>query len=364
MKTRIVFYFVLAFILFTTTGCDNKHYDLSQSKLEVNYNNPGMVYIAVQDTRPYIVDGEKAPTYLGRYILGNGIPKSVHTKGNKTVAYGIGDIIASTLKRKGFKVNVLETPPQELFDISNKKFQDELVDRTIFLSVSQLRIESFMEVELSWDLQLSVYDDNQQQLAVVHNQGMDDSIVRNNFGVISGGQAQNALTGKLSSILFEMMSDESIKNALNIEEPKGVITKPETKPVTKEGIYTEKSGEDYSEAQAIITEMHECLSNSKALGFNKATKEVFRLGISEDEYLDQMVDIILAEQAGSDRAIIDGLCYLLKNFRYCKNPRYTDVFTDLKQNARYRKVRKYAASSLRYFPPTSVEQYHPQAVSN
>ena len=364
MKTRFFFYLFLACILSTTTGCGNKRYDLSQSKFEVNYNNPGIVDIVVQDTRSYIVDGEKAPTYLGRHILGNGIPRSVYTKDNRTVAHGVGNIIASSLKRKGFKVKLLEIPPLETFDISNVKPQSKLVDRTIFLTVNLLRVESFMEVELKWDLRLRVYDDQQRQLVLKHNEGVDESIVRNNFGVISSGQAQKALAGKLSSILFEIMSDEDIKTALNIEEPNGAITKPEIKPVAKSGIHTEKSGEYYSEEQAIITEMNECLSNSEALGFNTATKEAFRLRISEDEYLDQIVDIILTEQAGNDRAIIDGLCYLLKNFRYIKNPRYTDVFNDLKQNARYRKVRKYAASSLRYFPSTSVEQYHPQLVSN
>lgn len=364
MKKRFFFYLFLAFILFTTTGCGNKRYDLSHSKIEVNYDNPGMVNIVVQDTRSYIVDGEKASTYLGRHILGNGIPRTVHTRDNKTVAYGVGNIIALSLERRGFKVKLLEIPPQEIFDISDVKSQDKLVDRTILLSINQLKVDSFKAVELTWDLQLIVYDDKQQQLALKHNEGVDDSIVENDFGAISSGQAQTALTGKLSTILFEIMSDEDIKGALNIIEPKTAITKPVIKPVAEGAALTENNDEDFSEAQAIITAMNESLSNSKALGFNKAAKEAFRLRISEDEYLDQIVDIILAEQAGSDRAIIDGVCYLLKSFKYNKNSRYKDVFTDLRQNARYRKVRKYAASALRYFPPTSIEQYYPEPVSN
>ncbi len=363
MNIRFFVYLFLAFFLFTTTGCGNKRYDLSQSKIEVNYSNPGIVDIVVQDTRSYIVDGEKVPTYLGRQMLGNGIPRSVYTKDNRTVAHGVGNIIASSLKRKGFKVNLREIPPQKTFDITSVKSQNNLVDRTIYLSVNQLRVESFMEVELEWDLRLWVYDDQQQQLVLKHNEGMDDSIVSNNFGAISSRQAQKALAGKLSSILFAIMSAEDIKKALNIVEPKAAVKRTETNPIAESTKHTENNDMDYSEAQTIIKEMNECLSDSNAIGFNQATKEAFRLHISEDQYLDQIVDIVLAEQAGTDRVIIDGLCYLLKSFKYNKKPRYKDVFDDLRQNARYGKVRKYAASALRYFPPTSVEQYHPQTLS-
>src|SRR4051812_18081252 len=67
-------------------------------------SSAGAVAIAVQDARPYVISGNKAPTFVGLQRGGFGNPFDVNTQSGGPLANEIRDAIARALKARGVSV--------------------------------------------------------------------------------------------------------------------------------------------------------------------------------------------------------------------------------------------------------------------
>ncbi len=214
MKGYFLKVIVLFAMIFFLGGCRATQYDLTKSQLKANFQGSGKVAIGVQDLRPFVVDRTKPPTFIGLHRDGVGMPKDANTKSGKTLAEDMVTILTSSFTANGFQV----TP----FPISTNDNQEALIeqqaasayDKIIVVTLKQFRSDSWMEVELQWEIKMSVYDGKETLLAEKESAGFEEGLKRNYMGIISGGQAQKAITGKLGVILVELVASLECQKAI------------------------------------------------------------------------------------------------------------------------------------------------------
>jgi len=214
MKRCFLNGFVLFSMIFFLGGCRATQYDLTKSQLKTNFQGSGKVAIAVQDLRPMVLDGTKLPTFIGLHRDGPGMPRDANTKSGKTLAEDITAILTSSFTANGFQV----TP----FAVSTNDNQESLVrqqaaaayDKIIVFTLKKFRSDSWAEVELQWEIKMSVYDGKGTLLAEKESIGFEEGLKRNYMGTISRGQAQKAITDKLGAILVELIAAPECQKAI------------------------------------------------------------------------------------------------------------------------------------------------------
>lgn len=349
--SKLAVLLVLVSTLFSLTGCGKKGYSLSKAKIEVELEKPGVVIIAVHDARPIVSSGEKEPDYLGRHFNVYGMPKDVVTRNHKSVATSVGNVMAAALQENNYKVKIIEIPALDTMSIAHPLLLELVYDRIILLSVNQLRVESFAQVELNWDFDTKVFDYQGQFLAEAESSDMNEKVTDNQLRFASTGQAQKALVHLVGEALYAMIHTESVKNSLNIEEPNPMLAN------------IDENSSDFlgTKEQEAINELVESLEKGDGVNFRLTSKRVYRMRLKDEEYLDQIVDIIDQEKDANTKLLVDGLSYLCKGMKVSKNSRYRTYFTELQTEAKHRKIRKYARAIVGSMSTNIVVQYTPSS---
>ena len=205
----------LLLLLFLVSGCRTTRYDLSSIHLDKVPKSTAGLAIAVQDLRPFVLSGEKPPSYIGIHRDGLGIPKDgANTASGKPLAEDIATVLATNLARQGFTTRTFLLSPEDDEQTSVRKGAASPADRIVILRMEMFRSDSWAEVELRWKFRLDIYDEQGARLASEENEGLADSLKRNLTGAISDGQAQKALSEKLSSILADLLAAPACVKAL------------------------------------------------------------------------------------------------------------------------------------------------------
>lgn len=201
------------FAIFLTGGCVAK-YDLTKSQLKTNFRGSGNLAIGVQDLRPVVVDRTKLPTFIGLHRDGFGMPKDAHTKSGKTLAEDMAAILATSFAANGFQVTQFVVSTNDNQESSVRQQSASAYDKIIVVTLKQFRSDSWVEVELQWEIKMSVYDGKGMLLAEKESIGTEEGLKRNYTGAISSGQAQKAITGKLGAILVELINSPECQAAI------------------------------------------------------------------------------------------------------------------------------------------------------
>ena len=197
MKYKKHIFSVLCILLtLVLSGCGNKRYDLTRSTFMTGFNGKGRIAVAVKDQRPFVINGEKETTYLGRHFFGNGYPRMIYTRSGRSVAEDISKLIVKAIEKNGFQAESIYIGKNDELSLKNEKVAFQEYDRTILVAINQLRVETYFEAELKWDLSLEIFDESGSLLTRQENQGVDDAIIRNYGGHISGNQGQAAIQGE------------------------------------------------------------------------------------------------------------------------------------------------------------------------
>lgn len=214
MKRSLVHMFILLLVILSVAGCRGGRYDLTRSQLKVNIQGSGKVAIGVQDQRPFILDYTKPPTYIGIHRSGVGVPRDVGTRSGKSLAEDVATIIASSFGASGFAVERFSLAPNDNLESSLKRLESSAYDKIVVLTLNQFRSDSWAEVELQWAITMRVYDGKGRLLAEKDSTGTVEGLKRNYTGAISGGQAQQAIATKLTTILAELINAQECQRAI------------------------------------------------------------------------------------------------------------------------------------------------------
>lgn len=183
-------------ILIFVSGCavGNKYnYRVSEASLPLK--GTGTVGLLIEDHRPYVVSGDKTPSFVGLQRSGVGIPYDVTTHSGSPFSDEVYVLLSKALQKSGY--TVIKILSQE--DL-------EKVNKMIVLRIFEWKSDIYMGITLHYDLQLKILNSEGSELAEERLNSVEQ-IGGYNFGNKNSEAVANALATKIGYLF----NSESIK---------------------------------------------------------------------------------------------------------------------------------------------------------
>ena len=169
-------------------GCRNleQHYDLVS--FNVNPNNTNFK-VAVQDRRPYVLNGDKADTFVGIARTGIGTPLDVNTTSGKPFAEDVSKSIKFAFESRGARVDTYVLP----VNLDEKAALSAATDsnqKTLLLVFHEWKSDRYRHMAMHYDFNAYVVDRTGKVLAVKKIQGSshDDPEIAPKRGIVKSPQ--------------------------------------------------------------------------------------------------------------------------------------------------------------------------------
>lgn len=150
----------LFFAAIAASGCAaGNRYDFSKTAPMPGFHSEQSVAVASHDQRPDVTSGRYEPDYVGvqRDALGN--PFRVHTQSGHPFVRHAAESLAAALKDSGFNAEtVLIQPPDADREHALETMLRVNADRYILLTVNQWKSDTYSNIGLEYDLDLTVYN--------------------------------------------------------------------------------------------------------------------------------------------------------------------------------------------------------------
>lgn len=201
--------FILLAILISGCAAGNKYdYRASIITLPVKSDDRVTVVLSVKDMRPYVLNGDKGPDFVGLQRGGFANPFDVTTASGGPLTEDMAESIEASLTDKGYQV--VNAHGTSGFDDLVKTALDEGADRIILLVVHNWKSDIYMSITLHSDIRLKVYDGSGELLAE------NEMIFVEEIGGAMIGAEKNSreVTEEFAKRIGYMFNKESIRSAL------------------------------------------------------------------------------------------------------------------------------------------------------
>ncbi len=204
--------FILVFVVLLS-GCavGNKYnYRSGLATLPIKSTDSTLLILSVEDLRPYILNGDKNPDFVGLQRGGFGNPFDVTTASGKPLADDISYMLGTSLEYSGYKVKILDgSPSKDNLSSLAKEFGS---DRIVWMKIREWKSDIYMSIGLTYDFYLSIHDSDGNKLAENSLQGKEAA------GGGKIGQEKNSqhLTDVLSKKIGYLFNKPEIKKALDL----------------------------------------------------------------------------------------------------------------------------------------------------
>jgi hypothetical protein len=207
--------FSLIFLCIATlyvSGCavGNKH-NYHNVIAEMETANTFIVAIGTHDTRPYILNGDKEPNFVGLSRGGYGNPFNVTTLTGNTLAQDMSEAIKNSFVKKGYNAKIVHLDPHDDFNTAVDKLKQIKAFRLAYLQLTDWKSDTYANTALIYDAYLMIFNDNGQVLAKKMIQGND-----NLKGSVMNppGHAKKVVPVAFSQKLEELLNDPEVQKAL------------------------------------------------------------------------------------------------------------------------------------------------------
>jgi len=191
--------------------------------------------VATQDKRPYILDGDKEPSFVGLQRGGYGNPFDVNTDSDEPLSDSFSAAVCSSLAAAGAECGVVATQPSETLETVISKLKHEGRDRTMMFTLREWKSDCMQNTALHYDVELEVRGPDGEVVARRTIKGNDD--LRGSFWN-PAGYSKRAVPEAFRKKLEEFLNAPAIQSALGVgeraaTESRGVLAKS-TLPAAKE----------------------------------------------------------------------------------------------------------------------------------
>lgn len=201
----------LVAMLLMLSGCavGNKYdYRTSSITLPTQSTQASKVVLAVNDERPYVVNGKKPANFVGLMRGGFGNPFDVNTVSGKPLTEDMAVAIEKALGKSGYQVVNVETSADNQVLVNAAAANG--ASRIILLDVKEWKSDVMMSITLHCDIELTILD--RQGTVLAKNQmKFDEGIGGAQIGATKNSQAVTAEFAKRIGYLF---NKEEVRSAL------------------------------------------------------------------------------------------------------------------------------------------------------
>lgn len=169
--------------------------------------------VAVQDRRPYVLDGDKDENFVGVQRGGFGNPFDVTTTSGKALASDICSTIVAALERRNIEAVPVEASPKATDAEVKKILISTSNDRLVLIQLVEWKADTYQNTALIYDIRLSVLDETGASIAESARQGRDD--LGGSF-MNPPAHAKEAVPTAYKRILEGLLNDPKVLAALQL----------------------------------------------------------------------------------------------------------------------------------------------------
>jgi hypothetical protein len=220
--------FILTALFSASAGCAfGQRQSFANVQVAVTHRGTTAIALAAHDRRPYVVNGEKSPTYVGTQRGGFGNPFDVTTKSDAALATEFAAVLRRSLSAMGYRVSTVGTRPRLTRAQITAALAQTKATRLILLTVNEWTTDTYNSTDLSYDLVLEVLDGSGRVLARWAVKG-EDSLGTSLFNpqAVAREAAPQALQAKLSSLI----NNASVAAAVKETGPPAAVAQPPEDP--------------------------------------------------------------------------------------------------------------------------------------
>lgn len=166
---RVLTRIVSMFTLLVLTGCAfGTKMSFQNTSLAIP-SARGDVAVAVWDSRPVVISGDKSPQWVGLQRSGFGIPYGVHTSSGQPLRKEFASSINTSLSRAGSVTTTVEIPDKTPNESSVQRLLPT-TGKVVLLQIAQWKTDTTTDIHFDYDLQVSVLK-NGKTIATERAQG-------------------------------------------------------------------------------------------------------------------------------------------------------------------------------------------------
>jgi len=196
-------------LLLLASGCYAHRYH--DAVADLSYQGDTRVAVATRDARPYILNADKSPTFVGLQRGGYGNPFDVDTESGQPLAFDMTASIAASLSRQGFQVVAVTAPPAGDEADFLAKLAESGAERLLLLTLTQWKADAYQNTALLYDVLLQVRGADQSVLAEKRLEGQDN-LGGSFWNPVA--HAREAVPIAFSRKLKELLDDPAVAAAL------------------------------------------------------------------------------------------------------------------------------------------------------
>lgn len=176
--------------------------DVRSGDANVAYGGSGSVAVAAHDRRPYILDKDKMPEFVGLMRGGYGNPFDVVTVSGKPLANELAGILSRILSNAGYSARPVVVPYSTNDTQTRALIAGTGVKRGLLLTVKELKSDTYMSTGLNYDLVMEVTDGKGRTIASASAAGEDNlGSSAWNPPKVAKNRTPDAVAGKLAELL-------------------------------------------------------------------------------------------------------------------------------------------------------------------
>jgi hypothetical protein len=162
-------------VLLLLGGCAmGVRHDYDQKALNLGITTSATVAVGTLDHRPYVVNGQKAPNFVGVSRGGFGNPFDVTTQSGRPLASDISSSIVSSMKIDGVDAKAVELRPALSVDEATTALSAAGAQRSVMITLLEWKGDAMVNVGLNYDFLLRVFDKDGKLLTSKLQQGREN----------------------------------------------------------------------------------------------------------------------------------------------------------------------------------------------
>lgn len=120
-----------------------------------------VLLFAVDDRRPYVVDGDERPNFVGEQRNGYGMPFNVTTSDGRPFSAIVQETLQRDLEATGFRVTATGLKPVDVAAAA----RTANANRLISVVMTEFKSDTYTNINVDYDFEAIVYDSSGKELA-------------------------------------------------------------------------------------------------------------------------------------------------------------------------------------------------------
>jgi hypothetical protein len=137
----------------------------SNAMADVDAQGDKSIAVATLDQRPYVLNGDKKPSFVGLSRGGYGNPFDVETPNDVPLSDEISQSVNRSLAERGFKTSVIVTKPSASRRTTIEAISKSGVERGVLITLKEWKSDKYFRTSLIQNVSVKVYDGAGKELA-------------------------------------------------------------------------------------------------------------------------------------------------------------------------------------------------------